>query len=166
MNIKSYQPRKLSIPVTEIEQASFCRLDDNLRSKTLEEEFKSGVKWQKVPTRYLKLSPEEIDSEVFQYEVGFFEFGQDSDTEKIYSLETSSEDKINGWTIQWNSNIEIDITVQVPQEMSEDEIIDLSKLQIESIDDLDSEPGYESEEISISPVAMENIKKRVLKVKG
>ena len=64
MNIKSYQPRKLSIPVTEIEQASFCRLDDNLRSKTLEEEFKSGVKWQKVPTRYLKLSPEEIDSEV------------------------------------------------------------------------------------------------------
>ena len=64
MNIKSYQPRKLSIPVTEIEQASFCQLDDNLRSKTLEEEFKSGVKWQKVPNRYLKLSPEEIDSEV------------------------------------------------------------------------------------------------------
>ena len=49
---------------------------------------------------------------------------------------------------------------------SEDEIINLSKLQIESIDDLYSEPGYESEEISISPVAMENIKKRVLKVKG
>ncbi len=64
MNIKSYQPRKLSIPVTELEQASFCQLDDNLRSKTLEEEFKSGVKWQKVPNRYLKMSPEEIDFEI------------------------------------------------------------------------------------------------------
>lgn len=64
MNIKSYQPRKLSIPVTELEQASFCQLDDNLRSKTLEEEFRSGVKWQKVPNRYLKMSPAEIDSEV------------------------------------------------------------------------------------------------------
>tara|TARA_B100001029_G_scaffold175462_1_gene176936 strand:+ start:1373 stop:2575 length:1203 start_codon:yes stop_codon:yes gene_type:complete len=64
LNIKSYQPRKLSIPVTELEQASFCQLDDNLRSKTLEEEFKSGVKWQKVPNRYLKMSPEEIDFEI------------------------------------------------------------------------------------------------------
>jgi len=64
LNIKSYQPRKLSIPVTELEQASFCQLDDNLRSKTLEEEFRSGVKWQKVPNRYLKMSPAEIDSEV------------------------------------------------------------------------------------------------------
>lgn len=64
MNIKSFQPRKLSIPVTELEQASFCQLDDNLRSKTLEEEFKSGVKWQKVPIRYLKMPPEEIDVEI------------------------------------------------------------------------------------------------------
>ncbi|SVD69589.1 uncharacterized protein METZ01_LOCUS422443, partial [marine metagenome] len=38
-----YSKRKVSIPVTELEQAFFCRLDDNLRSKTLEEEFKSGV---------------------------------------------------------------------------------------------------------------------------
>ena len=50
MEIKTFKPRKLEIPVSEIEQASFCRLDDNLRSKTLEEEFKSGVKWQKVPS--------------------------------------------------------------------------------------------------------------------
>ena len=66
MNIKTFKPRKLEIPVTEIEQASFCRLDDNLRSKTLEEEFKSGVKWQKVPLRYLKMKPNEIDSEILK----------------------------------------------------------------------------------------------------
>ncbi len=64
MDIKTFKPRKVEIPVTEIEQASFCRLDDNLRSKTLEEEFKSGVKWQKVPLRYLKMKPDEIDSEI------------------------------------------------------------------------------------------------------
>ena len=64
MNIKTFKPRKVEIPVTEIEQASFCRLDDNLRSKTLEEEFKSGVKWQKVPLRYLKMKPDEIYSEI------------------------------------------------------------------------------------------------------
>ena len=66
MDIKTFKPRKLEIPVTEIEQASFCRLDDNLRSKTLEEEFKSGVKWQKVPLRYLKMKPDVIDSEIIK----------------------------------------------------------------------------------------------------
>ena len=69
MNIKTFKPRKLEIPVTEIEQASFCRLDDNLRSKTLEEEFKSGVKWQKVPLRYLKMKPNEIDSEILKMKI-------------------------------------------------------------------------------------------------
>ena len=48
------------IPITELEQSAFCQTDGNLRTKTLEEEFNSGVRWQKVPTRYLKLSPEEI----------------------------------------------------------------------------------------------------------
>ena len=66
MEIKTFKPRKLEIPVSEIEQASFCRLDDNLRSKTLEEEFKSGVKWQKVPLRYLKMKPDVIDTEILK----------------------------------------------------------------------------------------------------
>ena len=61
-----YSKRKVSIPVTELEQAFFCRLDDNLRSKTLEEEFKSGVKWQKIPTRYLKMKPQEIENEIIR----------------------------------------------------------------------------------------------------
>ena len=61
-----YSKRKVSIPVTELEQAFFCRLDDNLRSKTLEEEFKSGVKWQKIPTRYFKMKPQEIEDEIIR----------------------------------------------------------------------------------------------------
>ena len=48
------------VPITELEQSAFCQTDGNLRTKTLEEEFTSGVRWQKVPTRYLKLTPEEI----------------------------------------------------------------------------------------------------------
>lgn len=48
------------VPINELEQSAFCQTDGNLRTKTLEEEFKSGVRWQKVPTRYLKLTPEEI----------------------------------------------------------------------------------------------------------
>ena len=53
--------RQTVIPITELEQSAFCRSDGNLRTQTLEEEFKSGVRWQKIPTRYMKLSPEEID---------------------------------------------------------------------------------------------------------
>lgn len=54
--------RQTVIPITELEQSAFCRSDGNLRTQTLEEEFKSGVRWQKIPTRYLKLSPEELDA--------------------------------------------------------------------------------------------------------
>ena len=52
----------VAIPITELEQSAFCQTSGNLRTRTLEEEFKSGVRWQKVPVRYLKLSPEELDS--------------------------------------------------------------------------------------------------------
>ena len=48
------------IPITELEQSAFCQSDGNLRTQTLEEEFQAGVRWQKVPTRYLKLTPEEL----------------------------------------------------------------------------------------------------------
>ena len=48
------------IPITELEQSAFCQSDGNLRTKTLEEEFQAGARWQKVPTRYLKLTPEEL----------------------------------------------------------------------------------------------------------
>ena len=55
---------KINIPVTELEQSAFCQDGSNFRTKTLEQEFKSGVRWQKIPTRYLKLKPDEIKSSI------------------------------------------------------------------------------------------------------
>ena len=56
--------REPTIPITEIEQSAFCQTDDELKSKTLEEEFKSGVQWQKIPVSYLRMPPEELDSRI------------------------------------------------------------------------------------------------------
>ena len=56
--------REPTIPITEIEQSAFCQTDDELKSKTLEEEFKSGVQWQKIPVSYLRTAPEELDSRI------------------------------------------------------------------------------------------------------
>ncbi len=55
---------KIKIPVTELEQSAFCQDGSNFRTKTLEQEFKAGVRWQKIPTRYLKLKPDEIKSSI------------------------------------------------------------------------------------------------------
>ena len=52
------------IPITELEQSLFCQSDGNLRTKTLQEEFEAGVRWQKIPTRYMKISPEDLDKEI------------------------------------------------------------------------------------------------------
>ncbi|MBM3944263.1 MAG: quinolinate synthase NadA [SAR202 cluster bacterium] len=56
--------RKPTIPITEIEQSAFCRTDESLKSKTLEEEFKAGVRWQKLPIEYLKLKPEVLEARI------------------------------------------------------------------------------------------------------
>ena len=53
--------RQTVIPISELEQSAFCRTDGNLRTLTLEEEFEAGVRWQKVPIRYLKMTPEEVN---------------------------------------------------------------------------------------------------------
>ena len=55
------QLREPTIPITEIEQSAFCQTDEELKSKTLEEEFKTGVEWQKIPLAYLKMTPQELD---------------------------------------------------------------------------------------------------------
>ena len=49
------------IPITELEQSAFCQTDGNLRTRTLEDEFNAGVRWQKVPTRYLRMTPEHVE---------------------------------------------------------------------------------------------------------
>tara|TARA_A100001037_G_scaffold225924_1_gene203869 strand:- start:1990 stop:3201 length:1212 start_codon:yes stop_codon:yes gene_type:complete len=55
---------KQPIPITEIEQSAFCQTDDELASKTLEEEFDSGVRWQKLPVSYMRTSPEELEKKI------------------------------------------------------------------------------------------------------
>ena len=53
-----------TIPITEIEQSAFCQTDEELRAKTLEEEFSAGVRWQKLPVSYMRMSPEELDERI------------------------------------------------------------------------------------------------------
>ena len=53
-----------TIPITEIEQSAFCQSDEQLKSKSLEEEFDAGVRWQKLPVSYMRLEPEELDARI------------------------------------------------------------------------------------------------------
>ena len=53
--------REPMIPTTEIEQSAFCRTDGDLRSRTLEEELETSVRWQDLPASYLKMTPGELD---------------------------------------------------------------------------------------------------------
>ena len=61
MVIKTDSP---TIPVTEIEQSAFCQTDDTLQSKTLEDEFGAGVRWQKLPISYMRTKPEELEKNI------------------------------------------------------------------------------------------------------
>lgn len=56
--------RKPTVPITELEQSAFCRDEDSLEAKPLEEEFKAGVRWQRIPFKYLKMSADEIDYQI------------------------------------------------------------------------------------------------------
>ena len=56
--------RANQIPITEIEQPAFCQSEGELVSKTLEEEFKAKVRWQKLPVSYMRTSPEELDHNI------------------------------------------------------------------------------------------------------
>ena len=60
------QVKEPTIPITEIEQSAFCQTDDELKTKTLEEEYSAGVQWQKLPIAYLKKTPEELDERIFE----------------------------------------------------------------------------------------------------
>ncbi|SVD50554.1 uncharacterized protein METZ01_LOCUS403408, partial [marine metagenome] len=45
------------VPITELEQSAFCQADEELESKSLVEELAIGVRWQRIPKKYLGLSP-------------------------------------------------------------------------------------------------------------
>jgi len=53
-----------TIPITEIEQSAFCQTDDNLKSKSLEDEFGAGVRWQKLPISYMRTSPDDLEKNI------------------------------------------------------------------------------------------------------
>mgnify|MGYP003319596764 FL=1 len=55
---------KTAIPITEIEQSAFCQTDDNLKSKSLEDEFGAGVRWQKLPISYMRTSPDDLEKNI------------------------------------------------------------------------------------------------------
>ena len=52
------------IPITEIEHSAFCRTEDELKAKSLGEEFKVNIRWQRIPTEYLHLSADEVDARI------------------------------------------------------------------------------------------------------
>ncbi len=60
------QVKEPTIPITEIEQSAFCQTDDELKTKTLEEEFGTDVRWQKLPIAYLKKTPEELEERILE----------------------------------------------------------------------------------------------------
>jgi quinolinate synthase len=64
--MKSTKNKPRIIPITEIEQSAFCRSTSNLKSKTLDEELKAGVRWQTIPAEYRTLEPDEVVDRIRQ----------------------------------------------------------------------------------------------------
>ena len=60
------QVKEPTIPITEIEQSAFCQTDDELKTRTLEEELGVDVRWQKLPIAYLKKTPEELEERILE----------------------------------------------------------------------------------------------------
>ena len=56
--------KERTIPITEIEQSAFCQTGPKLKSKTLEVEFKAGVRWQRIPPEYLRVEPAELSERI------------------------------------------------------------------------------------------------------
>ena len=56
--------RDRALPVTEIEQSAFCQSQPQLRSETLEAEFRAGVRWQRIPPEYLRIEPAELTGRI------------------------------------------------------------------------------------------------------
>ena len=54
------------VPITEIEHSAFCRTEDELKSKSLAEEFKVNIRWQRIPPDYLHFSAEELDQRIHE----------------------------------------------------------------------------------------------------
>ncbi len=61
-------PHKLRtpvLPVTELEQAEFCRPNEQLEARPLAEEMSAHIQWQEIPGRYLHLDPADLDDRIY-----------------------------------------------------------------------------------------------------
>ena len=54
------------VPITELEHSAFCRTKDDLKSKSLAEEQKVNIRWQRIPPEYLHLSADELDRRILE----------------------------------------------------------------------------------------------------
>ncbi|MQG18682.1 MAG: quinolinate synthase NadA [SAR202 cluster bacterium] len=56
---------KFTIPITELEQPAFCSDDkEDLKAKTLRDEFAVGVRWQKIPKEFIKMEVGDLDRKI------------------------------------------------------------------------------------------------------
>ncbi len=53
-----------TIPITEIEQSAFCQTDEKLVAKPLAQEFDAGVRWQKLPMQYMRMTPDGLGERI------------------------------------------------------------------------------------------------------
>ena len=56
--------KESSIAITELEHSAFCKPGDELPAKPLVEELKVNVRWQSIPTEYLRLTAGELDGRI------------------------------------------------------------------------------------------------------
>ena len=53
------------VAITEVEHSAFCKPEDELPSRPLEEEMKAtNIRWQRIPAEYLRLTAEELDQRI------------------------------------------------------------------------------------------------------
>lgn len=52
------------LPVTELEQAEFCRPNEQLEARPLAEEMAAHIRWQPIPERYIHLTAKELDERI------------------------------------------------------------------------------------------------------
>ncbi len=58
--------REPFVPITEVEHSAFCRNEDELPAKPLQEEMKVNIRWQRIPSDYLHFTAEELDKRIYE----------------------------------------------------------------------------------------------------
>ena len=153
--------KKIGVPMSHIKGSA------NKKNEKVDDEIIESTIWDEWLQEEVE-NGDSIDSEYFFYDVHIFKSGKESDQDNFYSLKKSSRDEIIGWEANINRYGSLKITLSIPKNLKDDEIIDFSSLKILEIEPYsDDEESWGTEHYySISPKAMENIKARVLEAKG